>query len=75
MKIIVKDTHTLCPIGGLPTEIQVGTQVELTQDGRKQTFLVTGRTQYMAFFKGQKFEIVGASRATPKEIEITLLAA
>lgn len=70
MKVVNKDTHTLCPAGDrsfLP--LKQGQKV--TYNGK--TLTVKGSTPFMAWFdeKGG-LHVPNASKATPVEIEITI---
>ena len=72
IKLQNKDTHTLCPVPGsaqgLTLPLPEGTEVRYNG----KSFKVTKSTEYMSWFKGQKFEVAGASKSTPQEIEIEI---
>lgn len=71
-----KDTHTLCPVGGLPAAFQVGQTLKVTRGEESVTLKVTGVTPYMAFFKGQGALLGifhGATKGTPVSVEVEIV--
>lgn len=68
MKVQNKDSSTLCPVGGIPTELQ-GARVIKVND---KVLTVTGQTAYQMFFKGQPVHgFLAGSKAAPVEFEVT----
>lgn len=72
IKLMNKDTHSLCPVpGSVPNllPLQPGSKVKYGE----RTFTVKSSTAYMAWFNEKGFEVKGASKGSPQEIEIQLV--
>jgi hypothetical protein len=72
----LKDSCTICPVGGLPTALQVvGITLRVTTAKGSMSFKTTGATPYMAFAKGVKLQTIleGACKAAPMAAEIEVV--
>ena len=76
-----KDSSTICPVGGVPAELQkaVGYSLRVTNPatGKSLTAKCTGGTAFQLFFKGTNLHSVadGGSKSNPVELEVELLTA
>ena len=70
MKVLSKDTSTLCVVGGLSEELQKAKVVKIGD----KVLNVTYRTPYQLAFKGQSAQLVlKGSKESPVEIEVTIV--
>lgn len=75
---MLKDTHTICPVGGLALLGLVGFtgKMSLTRGDKTVSVNITGGTEWMLFAKGQTAVLDpilhGASKAAPISVTITV---
>lgn len=71
-KLQVKDSGTLCVVGGIPEGLQGAQKLRLTRGSESKEFNVKGQNPHMIWFnEGADYHsfAAGATKANPIEVE------